>query len=65
MALDIPKPPAPRSAARHVIADYRHSLRTVTCVCGWAGSTASSDGQPSAWSTHVIGNRTLQSRPSR
>jgi hypothetical protein len=36
-----------------VIADYRHREQQVTCVCGWVGSSQSSDGRTSSWSRHV------------
>jgi hypothetical protein len=44
-------------AARHVIDEYRHRAQTVTCTCGWHGSTASADGRTSDWSRHVAENR--------
>lgn len=42
---------------RHVIEEYRHRAQTVTCVCGWHGSTATSPGDASAWAKHVSENR--------
>jgi hypothetical protein len=48
--------PAP-DAARHVIDEYRHRAQTVTCTCGWHGSTSSPDGRTSEWSRHVAENR--------
>lgn len=42
---------------KHVIADYRHRAQAVTCVCGWQGSSATTDGRTSAWSIHVAENR--------
>jgi len=41
----------------HVIAEYRHKVQTVTCVCGWEGSSASPDGRTSDWSRHVAAFR--------
>ncbi len=43
---------------KHVIAEYKHKAQTVTCVCGWHGSTESPDGRTSDWSRHVAANRT-------
>jgi hypothetical protein len=42
---------------KHVIAEYRHATETVTCVCGWLGSSATTDGRNSPWSLHVAANR--------
>jgi len=42
---------------KHVIAEYRHQTQTVTCVCGWHGSSASPDGRTSDWSRHVAANQ--------
>jgi hypothetical protein len=42
---------------KHVIAEYRHAAQTVTCTCGWTGSSASADGRTSPWSLHVAANR--------
>lgn len=49
------KPDAP--ARKHVIDEYRHKAQTVTCLCGWHGSTASPMGEPSDWAIHVKENR--------
>jgi hypothetical protein len=57
-------PPRPGVAPRapeplkHVIAEYKHQAQTITCVCGWHGSSASADGRSSEWSAHVAANRT-------
>jgi hypothetical protein len=48
-----PPPPPPK----HVIAEYRHRTQTVTCVCGWQGSSDEAGGR-SEWSLHVAENRT-------
>lgn len=55
-------PPSNRRSAadqplKHVIAEYKHRARTVTCVCGWHGSSATVDARPSEWSGHVAANR--------
>ena len=43
---------------KHVIEEYKHKAQTVTCACGWHGSTLSaSDGRPSEWTAHVNENR--------
>lgn len=42
---------------KHVIAEYKHRAQTVTCVCGWHGSTATTGNAPSEWSAHVAANR--------
>jgi hypothetical protein len=52
-----PRPPTKPLVAeplKHVIAEYKHRAETVTCVCGWFGSSASVDGQSSAWNAHLI-----------
>ncbi len=56
--------PAARLAAeqpKHVIAEYKHRAQTVTCVCGWQGSSAAPDTRTSEWSLHVAANRTVRS----
>ena len=53
-----PRRPAPPADERkHVIAEYRHRSQEVTCVCGWTGSSASTDAGASDWSRHVAANR--------
>jgi hypothetical protein len=42
---------------QHVIAEYKHRAQTVTCVCGWHGSTEALPGQRSPWTEHVASNR--------
>lgn len=39
---------------KHVIDEYKHRDQTVTCVCGWHGSSATPDGQPSEWNAHLF-----------
>ncbi|MCU0484387.1 MAG: hypothetical protein MUC54_09015 [Chloroflexi bacterium] len=58
----IPRRPAPAEAPKHVIAEYRHRTQTVTCVCGWQGSSAQVDARPSDWSGHVAANRAAGQR---
>lgn len=53
--------PNPDQAPKHVIAEYKHRAQTVTCVCGWHGSSATPDTRTSEWSLHVAANRTGRS----
>lgn len=50
-------PSGPEQGSKHVIAEYKHRAQTVTCVCGWHGSTVSINARPSEWSAHVAENR--------
>ena len=50
---NMPADPTP-DAARHVIDEYRHRAQTVTCTCGWHGSSASTDRGGSEWTAHLI-----------
>jgi hypothetical protein len=56
-------PPPPRrpgqepTAPKHVIAEYRHRVQEITCVCGWVGSSFQPDGRTSEWSRHVASSR--------
>ena len=43
---------------RHVIEEYKHREQTVTCVCGWHGSTAAGPSERSDWQLHVAQYRT-------
>jgi hypothetical protein len=40
---------------KHVIEEYRHRLRQVTCTCGWKGSSVDSD--PAGWKAHLAETR--------
>jgi len=42
---------------RHLIDEYKHRLQTVTCTCGWHGSSASPDGRTSEWKEHLAATR--------
>ncbi len=44
----------PEPEFKHVIDEYKHRDQTVTCVCGWHGSSATPDGQPSEWNAHLL-----------
>jgi len=58
-----PTPWRPPSATPrvHVIEEYKHRAQTVTCTCGWHGSTASVSGERSPWQEHVQSNREKRS----
>jgi hypothetical protein len=58
MASPIPRRPVVDQGPRHVIAEYRHRDRLVTCECGWQGSSESPDSRPSEWTAHVAAHRT-------
>ena len=57
-------PPRPGAAARapeplkHVIAEYKHQAQTITCVCGWHGSSAPTERGGSEWTAHLAEFRT-------
>lgn len=42
---------------KHVIAEYRHAERRVTCTCGWDGASESPGGGRSDWTRHVEEHR--------
>ena len=42
---------------RHLIDEYKHRAQTVTCTCGWHGSSASPDGRTSEWKEHLAATR--------
>ena len=45
----------PEPEFKHVIDQYKHREQTVTCVCGWHGSSASLDGSTtSPWTAHLV-----------
>ena len=58
MSMSAARRPGADQAPKHVIAEYKHRAQTVTCVCGWHGSSASPDARSSEWSMHVAANRT-------
>jgi len=57
LALTRPPKPGVVPEFKHVIDEYRHREQMVTCVCGWRGSSATPDGQPSAWNAHLFAVR--------
>ena len=48
---------------RHLIDEYKHQSQTVTCTCGWHGSSASPDGRTSDWKDHLAATRVNASGP--
>ena len=52
------RPPAKSATAtepfKHVIDEYKHRDQTITCTCGWHGSSAQIDRGPSEWTSHLI-----------
>lgn len=38
---------------KHVIETYVHREQTITCVCGWHGSSAPGDRGVSEWTAHL------------
>jgi hypothetical protein len=52
------RPPAKSATAtepfKHVIDEYKHRDQTITCTCGWHGSSAQIDRGPSEWTAHLI-----------
>jgi hypothetical protein len=50
----LPHKSATPDAPKHVIAEYKHRTETVTCVCGWYGSSAPVDGGSSPWNAHLV-----------
>ena len=43
---------------KHVIDTYVHREQTITCVCGWHGSSATNSTGGSDWTTHLNQFRT-------
>jgi hypothetical protein len=39
---------------KHVIDEYKHQAQTITCTCGWHGSSATIDRTGSEWTAHLI-----------
>jgi len=56
------KTPAATQPLKHVIAEYKHRAQTVTCVCGWFGSTAAPPSGQSEWAGHVAAHRPKRPR---
>jgi hypothetical protein len=51
------KDPGSTPQRRHLIEASSSRHQTVTCTCGWSGSTASYPGVESEWTNHVRENR--------
>ena len=39
---------------KHVIDEYKHQAQTITCTCGWHGSSATLDRGGSEWTAHLF-----------
>jgi hypothetical protein len=39
---------------KHVIDEYKHQAQTITCTCGWHGSSATQDRGGSEWTAHLF-----------
>jgi hypothetical protein len=50
--------PSPDEPIKHVIDVYVHRHQTITCVCGWHGSSAPDERGVSEWTTHLQAFRT-------
>ena len=48
------KRPEAEKPFKHVIAEYRHSAQTITCECGWHGSSATKASGVSEWRDHLV-----------
>lgn len=57
MNLQPRRPPGRVEPFRHLIDEYKHQTQTVTCTCGWQGSSASPDGRTSDWKDHLAATR--------
>ena len=56
------KRPSTSTELKHVIEEYKHKERTVTCVCGWRGGSEAPPGGRSAWTEHLASVRTTAQR---
>ena len=58
MPIRLTKPATPKDdGPKHVIAEYKHRAQTITCECGWHGSTTAKPGGSSEWQLHLAANR--------
>ena len=53
------RPPRPSAQPvneplKHVIAEYKHQAQTITCTCGWHGSSQTIDRGGSEWTAHLV-----------
>lgn len=49
-----PVKPATPEPFKHVIDEYKHQAQTITCTCGWHGSSATLDRGGSEWTAHLF-----------
>ena len=49
-----PVKPAVDVPFKHVIDEYKHQAQTITCTCGWHGSSATTDRGGSEWTAHLV-----------
>ena len=49
-----PVKPATVEPFKHVIDEYKHQAQTITCTCGWHGSSATLDRGGSEWTAHLF-----------
>lgn len=48
------KPTTTVEPFKHVIDEYKHQAQTITCTCGWHGSSATLDRGGSEWTAHLF-----------
>jgi hypothetical protein len=48
------KPVVANEPFKHVIDEYKHQAQTITCTCGWHGSSATIDRGGSEWTAHLL-----------
>ena len=48
------KPAIANEPFKHVIDEYKHQAQTITCTCGWHGSSATIDRGGSEWTAHLL-----------
>ena len=48
------KPAVANEPFKHVIDEYKHQAQTITCTCGWHGSSATIDRGGSEWTAHLF-----------
>jgi hypothetical protein len=48
------KPAVANEPFKHVIDEYKHQAQTITCTCGWHGSSATIDRAGSEWTAHLL-----------
>ena len=60
MNLSLKKATPASGPPKHVIEEYKHKARTVTCVCGWQGGSEAPPGGRSEWTEHLAAMRAQQ-----